>query len=280
VNQRDVSSGYFTTLKARLLRGRYFTDAQDGSKPRVVIINQALAKQYFPGTDPVGKKIAHYDLAQNSITEIIGVVDDIKEGALDSEIWPAVYYPLNQSPNSYFSVVARTSQAEQSVLPTLVTAVHEIDSGLGTFGEATMTSKINDSQSAYLHSSAAWLVGGFAGLALLLGVVGLYGVIAYSVSQRTREIGVRMALGAERCSVYQMILKEAGWLTVLGIAGGLVCSVATATLMRKLLFGTQAWDMSTLFTVSVTLGLSALLASYLPARRAASVNPVEALRRE
>ena len=280
VNQRDVSSGYFTTLKARLHSGRYFTDAEDASKPRVVIINQALAKQYFPGVDPVGKQIAHNDLAPNSIREIIGVVDDIKEGPLDSKIWPAVYYPVNQSPNSYFSVVARTSQAEQSVLPTLVTAVHEIDPGIGTFGEATMTRKINDSQSAYLHRSAAWLVGGFAGLALLLGTVGLYGVIAYSVSQRTREIGVRMALGAERRSVYQLILKEAGWLTVLGIAGGLVCSVAAATLMRKLLFGTQAWDMFTLFAVSVTLGLSALLASYLPARRAASVNPVEALRTE
>jgi predicted permease len=280
VNQRDVSSAYFTTLKAKLLSGRYFTDAEDASKPRVAVINQALARKYFPGEDPLGKKIGDTTLTPKSITEIVGLVEDIKEGPLDSEIWPAVYYPLNQSPDNYFSVLARTSRAEQSVLPTLVSAVHEIDPDIGTSGETTMTRKINDSQSAYLHRSAAWLVGGFAGLALLLGVVGLYGVIAYSVSQRTREIGVRMALGAERASVYQLILKEAGWLTAFGIAGGLLCSIATATLMRKLLFGTEAWDGFTLLTVSATLSLSALLASFIPARRAASVNPVEALRTE
>jgi len=143
-----------------------------------------------------------------------------------------------------------------------------------------MSDRINNSPSAYLHRSSAWLVGGFAGLALLLGVVGLYGVIAYSVSQRTREIGVRMALGAQRSSVYQLIMKEAGWLTAVGIVAGLVCSVAATTLMRKLLFGVSSWDASTLAVVAGVLGGCALLASYIPARRAASVNPVEALRAE
>jgi macrolide transport system ATP-binding/permease protein len=140
--------------------------------------------------------------------------------------------------------------------------------------------RINESQTAYLHRSSAWLVGGFAAMALLLGVVGLYGVIAYSVSQRTREIGVRMALGAQQSSVYRMILKEAGWLTGFGIVAGLVCSIAAATLMRRLLFGIHTWDVSTLAAVALVLGTSALLASYFPARRAASVNPVEALRAE
>ena len=280
VNQREVSSEYFTTLQATLLRGRYFTDAEDASKPRVAIINQAFARQYFPGEDPIGKKIADTDLSQKSITEIVGIVDDIKDGPLDSEIWPAVYYPFNQSPETYFSVVARTSQAEQSVLPAMVAAVHRIDPDLGTMGEATMTQKINLSPSAYLHRSSAWLVGGFAAMALLLGVVGLYGVIAYSVSRRTREIGVRMALGAERKAVYRLILKEAGWLTVLGIVAGLLCSVAAASLMQKLLFGIRSWDLPTLLAVATVLAVSALLASYIPARRAASVNPVEALRVE
>jgi macrolide transport system ATP-binding/permease protein len=113
---------------------------------------------------------------------------------------------------------------------------------------------------------------------LILGVVGLYGVIAYSVSQRTREIGVRMALGAQRRSVYRLILGEAGWLVVLGVVVGLICSVATMTLLRKLLFGLQPWDPTTLVGVSATLAISAVLASFIPARRAASVNPVEALR--
>ena len=117
-------------------------------------------------------------------------------------------------------------------------------------------------------------------MALLLSVVGLYGVIAYSVSQRTREIGVRMALGAQRAGVYQLILKEAGWLVGAGIVAGLLCSVGVATLMRKLLYGTASWDVSTLSAVALLLGLCALLASFIPAHRAASVNPVDALRAE
>jgi len=204
----------------------------------------------------------------------------VKDGSLDSEVWPAVYYPFNQDSDSFFSVVGRTSQAEQSILPALVAAVHEIDPGIGTMNEATMMARINDSPSASLHRSSAWLVGGFAFLALLLGVVGLYGVIAYSVGQRTREIGVRMALGAQRSSVYQLILKEAGWLVGTGICAGLLCSIAAATLIRGLLFGVRSWDAATLAAVSVVLAMSAMLASYIPARRAAKVDPMVALRYE
>ena len=117
-------------------------------------------------------------------------------------------------------------------------------------------------------------------MALLLGVVGLYGVVAYSVSQRTREIGVRMALGAEPRAVHQLILKEAGWLTAAGIMAGLVCSLGLATLMTKLLFGTRSWDVPTLIVVAGILAIASLAASFIPARRAASVNPMEALRAE
>jgi macrolide transport system ATP-binding/permease protein len=280
VNQRDVNSDLFATLHAKLLRGRYFTDTEDASKPSVVIINQALARKYFPGEDPIGKKIGDTDLSPKSITEIIGVVDDVKDGSLDSEIWPAVYYPFNQNSDTYFSLVVRTSQAEQSILPTLVGAVHELDPGIGTMNEATMIDRINDSPTAYLHRSSAWLVGGFASLALLLGVVGLYGVIAYSVTQRTREIGVRMALGAQPRSVYQLIMKEAVWLAGIGIGAGLLSAIAAASLMRGLLFGVRSWDATTLAGVSVVLAISALLASYLPARRAARVDPMVALRYE
>ena len=143
-----------------------------------------------------------------------------------------------------------------------------------------MTEQIRNSQSAYMHRTSAWLVGGFAALALALGVFGLYGVIAYSVSQRTREIGVRMALGAERRSVYELILREAGWLTAAGIAIGLLGSIGAARLMSGLLFGVTSWDVETLGVVAGVLGVSAILASFIPARRAAGVNPVEALRME
>jgi macrolide transport system ATP-binding/permease protein len=280
VNQRDVSSDYFKTLQAKLIQGRFFTDDEDASKPHVILINKTLARQYFPDENPIGHKVGNTDLSPDSIREIVGVVDDVKEGSLDSEIWPAEYSPINQNTDTYVGLVVRTSQSETSVLPSLSATIHQIDPGIGVINEATMTQRINDSQTAYLHRSSAWLVGGFAGLALLLGVVGLYGVIAYSVSQRTREIGVRMALGAQQSSVYRMILKEAGWLTAVGILSGMLCSIAVATLMKKLLFGIHTWDIPTLTAVAILLGSSALLASYFPARRAASVNPVEALRAE
>jgi macrolide transport system ATP-binding/permease protein len=280
VNERDVSSEYFRTIGARLIRGRYFTDAEDKSRAKVMIINQVLAKKYFAGEDPIGRQVGDTSLTPQSLKTIVGVVDDIKEGSLDSEIWPAEYRPLNQEPNTDFAVIVRTSQEPGSILPALGQAIHRLHSDLGTSGEATMKGRIDNSMTAYLHRSSAWLVGGFALTALLLGVVGLYGVIAHSVSQRTREIGVRMAMGAEHRSVYRMILKEAGWLAALGIGVGAVASVTAAALARKMLFGVSTWDIPTLIGVAAVLGLAALLASFVPARRAASVNPMEALRSE
>lgn len=279
VPERDVSAGYLANVGAKLLRGRYFTEAEDDdAKPRVVVVNQTLAKQFFPGEDPIGKHLA-YEGSKDTI-EIIGEVQDIKEGQLDSINQAAIYVPFNQDSSLSFSLVVRTRQAEEAMLPTLSATIHQIDASVATSYATTMTNVINDSSSAYLHTLSAWLVGGFAGLALLLSVVGLYGVIAYSVSQRTREIGVRMALGAERGSVYRLVLKEAGWLTAVGIVAGLVASLWAATLMHKLLFGVQPWDATTLAVVAAVLVVAALLASYIPALRAASVNPVEALRAE
>ena len=277
--ERDVSAGYLATLGAKLLRGRYFTEEEDASKPRVAIINQALAKQYFPGEDAIGKQISGLSVPPVPI-EIVGIVEDIKEGELDTANRSVLYFPFNQSPGNNFNLIVRTSQAERSLLPALAAIVHGIDPGIVTTDAVTMRERINDSPSAWLHRSSAWLVGGFAALALLLSVVGLYGVIAYCRSQRTREIGIRMALGAEHSSVYQLILKEAGWLAVLGIVIGLAGAVAAATLIRGLLFGVHSWDVPTLAAVAAVLGLSALLASFIPARRAASVNPIEALRTE
>jgi len=280
VNERDVSAGFFSTLHARLLKGRYFSDAEDGSKPLVIIINETFAKKYFPGEDPIGKKIGDIKLSPKSIREIVGVVADFKDAGLEQEQWPAEYFHFNQSTDTHFSMLIRTRQDEQAVFPELAAAIHQVSVEAAVEEGSTMTSQINDSQTAYIHRSAAYLVGGFAVIALVLGVVGLYGVIAYSVSQRTREIGVRMALGAQRSSVYQLILKEAGRLIGIGIVVGLAASVGAAMLMGKLLFGVQAWDAGTLVGVAVVLGASAMMASYIPARRAASVNPTDALRAE
>lgn len=280
VNERDVSADFFQTLHARLLRGRFFTDAEDASQPNVVVINQAFAKKYFPGEDPIGQHIGDTDLTPKSIREIVGVVDDIREGALDSEIFPAEYHPLNQDPSRFYSVIARTERMDGSVATEMARAIRRLDPAIVAFNETTMEQRMHDSQTARLHRSAAWLVAGFAALALLLGIVGLYGVIAYSVNQRTREIGVRMALGAERATIYGMVLTEAGWLVAAGIVIGIVASLAAVSLMKKVLFGVDRWDLPTLVTVALLLGVSALLASFFPARRAASVSPVEALRVE
>jgi predicted permease len=281
VNKRKVSSGYFGALAATLWRGRWFGAMDDASNPPVVIINRALASKYFPGEDPIGKQIAYALSSPAEPMEIVGVINDIKEEPLDSEVFPTVYVPFEQDPTDYFSLVVRTRQAnEQRIFPALVAAIHGIDPGIAVFDEKSMTHRINESQAAYLHRCSAWLVGGFALLALLLGVIGLYGVIAYSVSQRTREIGVRMALGAERSAVYGLILREAAWLISSGIVAGALCSIAAAASIRHLLFGVAAYDVPTLAAVGGLLGLFGLLASFLPARRAARINPLEALRSE
>jgi macrolide transport system ATP-binding/permease protein len=277
-NDRAVSSRYFATMGTRLLRGRYFTEADDASKPPVMIINQALAGKYFPDQDPLGQRIFNGDPAHAK--EIVGIVEDLKEGPLDVETKPVMYAPFKQEPEKWFYIVVRSTLPEQMLLPTLVAAIHQLDPNIATSDETSMSVRLHDSSAAYLHRSSAWLVGGFASVALLLSVVGLYGVISYSVSQRTREIGVRMAVGAERASVYLLILKQAGKLTAIGIMAGLICSVGAAILMRKLLFGTQAWDATTLAAVALVLAFSAMLASYLPAHRAATVNPTDALRAE
>jgi len=279
VPERDAGARYFTTLGAKLVRGRYFNEDEDASKPRVAIVNQAFVRQYFPGEDPIGRQLSYISTPPVPI-EIVGIVEDIREGPLDEAIPPVLYRPFNQSPDNYLGVVVRTSRSENSLIPALAGMVRQIDPDLVPVKGASMSDGINNSQSAWLHRSSAWLVGGFAALALLLGVIGLYGVIAYSVSQRSREIGIRMALGARPGSVYQLILGEAGWLVTLGILAGLVCSLLAATLMRGLLFGVRSWDVPTITGVAAVLGVTAILASFFPARRAASVNPVEALRAE
>jgi macrolide transport system ATP-binding/permease protein len=280
INYRAVTPDFFTTIHARLLRGRFLSETDDATKPHVSIINSTFAQKYFPGEDPVGKKYGDTQLSPDSLREIVGVVDDVRDGSLDAELWPAEYVPFKQNTDNAFYAVVRTSADEKGLIPTLVAAVHDVDPALGTRDEMTMVDKISNSPAAYLHRSSAWLVGAFAALALLLGVVGLYGVIAYSVSQRTREIGVRMALGAQRASVHHMILKEAGRLTLVGIVMGLAGAMVAAMLMRSLLFGVSSWDLPTLAAVALGLGGASLLASYIPARRAARVDPIVALRCE
>lgn len=280
VNDRVMSPELFGTLQVKLKSGRFFSELDGAGKPKVIMVNEAFVRKYFPGEDPIGKKVGDTDLKPDSIREIVGVVDNFKDASLGQEQWPAEYEPFDQDSSSYFSIVLRTGQDAGSILPALAPMIHSVNPNASVDWEQTMSERIEDSQAAYIHRTAAYLVGGFAALALVLGVVGLYGVIAYSVSQRTREIGVRMALGAQRSTVYKLVLGEAGKLIGVGLVLGLAGAVGAAMLMRSLLFGVQAWDVGTLFAVAVVLGVSAMLASFIPARRAASVNPTDALRVE
>jgi predicted permease len=280
VLERETSVDYFKALQAKLIAGRFYTEADDSSKPRVAVINRVLANRFFPGEDPVGRTIGDAELSPKSLAQVIGVVDDVREGDLVDPLAPALYYPFKQDTDGTLFLVVRTGQGPAPMMPSLVRAIHQVDPNLGVRNEFVMDDRINDSPAAFLNRSSAWLVGGFAASALLLGVIGLYGVIAYSVSQRTREIGVRMALGAQRGAVYRLILSQAGFVTAIGIVVGLGCSVPAAALLRGLLFGVESWDVPTLTSAAVVLGTCALVASYLPARRAVSVNPVEALRAE
>jgi macrolide transport system ATP-binding/permease protein len=273
---RRVSAGYFNALQATLLRGRHFTDEEVSSVRPVMIINETAARRYFAGDDPIGRWIA-FGSAASPAREIVGIVADIKDGPPETPAHPSAYVPFDQAG---FALVIRTRQDERALVPLLVAAVHEIRPDALVGGITTMTERTNQLPSTSLQRSSAWLVGGFAAMAFVLSIVGLYGVVAYSVGQRTREIGVRMALGAQRTSVYRLVLGEATWLVGLGTALGIICAVMAAMLMRRLLFGVQWWDPPTLVATAFVLAISALVASYIPARRAASVNPIEVLRAE
>ena len=278
-----MTPSYLQTLKAPLIRGRLFTENDDNSKAQKIVINETLAQgNISPEKIQSEKELQTGASDPNSMMrEIIGcIVGNVREGGLDDDIWPSEYQSIYVGPQSNVAIAIRTLGDEKAILPTVVKTLHEIDPGLGTYGEITMADQIDTTQSALIHRTAMFLVDGFAAIALLLGIVGLYGVIAYSVSQRTREIGVRMALGAQRSSVYAMVMRQAGWLTAIGIVIGLACAVGASMAMRTLLFGVQAWDAPTLAIVALLLGAASLVASFLPAHRAASVNPTEALRAE
>jgi predicted permease len=285
VGHVQVGVGYLPALKARLLQGRYFNENDNLNAPLVAIINQTLARRYFANENPIGKQIFYHahDIALEASQppiQIVGVIADIKQNSLDESGRADVYTPFAQSPDAGFAIAVRTSQDAASVLPLLISTLHKIDSTIVVTDASTMPEIIQHSWAAYMHRASAWLAGGSAGLALLLSAVGLYGVIAYSVSRRTREIGVRMALGARRKDVLRLVLGEGARLALMGLSIGTIASLLAARWMSSLLFGVEPADRLTFVTVAVVLSLVALAACYIPARRAMRVDPMIALRHE
>ena len=285
VGHVQIGVGYLAALKARLLQGRYFNENDGLNAPLVAIINQTLARRYFANENPIGKQIFYHahDIALEASQppiQIVGVIADIKQNSLDESGRADVYTPFAQSPEAGFAIAVRTSQDAASELPLLISTLRKIDSTIIVTDASTMTEIIQHSWAAYMHRASAWLAAGFAGLALLLSAVGLYGVITYSVSRRTREIGVRMALGAQRKDVLRLVLEEGAYLALTGLSIGTIASLLAARWMASLLFGVEPADPLTFVTVAVVLSVVTLVACYIPAVRAMRVDPMIALRYE
>jgi len=212
--------------------------------------------------------------------QVVGVVNDIKEAQLDAPSLPAIYTPYLQDPSSFMYLVVRTSQDASAAILPVQTAIRQLDPNVVTFQEQTMEDFIQRSPVAFFHRYPAWLAGIFAFMALALGSIGLYGLVAYSVSQRTQEIGIRMALGAQRSNVLQMVLLQGIRLIVPGALLGIGGGIAAALAARSLLFHVSAWDPVIFAIVTALLTAVTLLASFIPARQATKVDPIIALRYE
>ncbi|HKE05698.1 MAG TPA: ABC transporter permease [Blastocatellia bacterium] len=270
-----ISPKYFQTMGVALTRGRDFTAQDDEGAPSVVIVNDSFARQYFAGQDPLGKRL-RFGEPRNPWSEIIGVVRDSKYRELSEDFGAIVYQALAQNHETGMTLHVRTAGDPLIVAGTLRREINSIEKNLPLTDMRPLTALIGSS--LYPARMGAVLIGVFGSLALSLAAVGLYGVMSYAVSQRTREIGVRMALGAQTRDVLRLVLKEAMTLVVIGMVIGLGLAAALSRLIAGFLFGVGAMDLATFAAIPVLLAMVALLASYLPARRAMKIDPMVALR--
>jgi predicted permease len=278
---RDVSSGYFSLMKIPLVAGRFFDDSADSpTAPQHVIVNQAWVKQYVRGESPLGKRIRFTFSPKETYREIVGVTGNVADAGLDKPEEPALFLPFTQDAGNFITYIVRTAGDPDGAIGAVRTALHETDAQLVLIRPLTMDQIIAQSPSVFLRRYPSYLIGSFAALALILAVVGLYGLISYSVSQRTREIGIRIALGAERGDVLRLVLGEGARLALAGIAIGVVAALGLTQLMRSLLFGVSTFDPITFGLVAIALAVVTVAACYVPARRAMRVDPMVALRYE
>jgi putative ABC transport system permease protein len=287
VASRLVSPEYFSALNIPIVQGKGFREEDMTSSQHLIVLSKRLAALLFPNQNPIGQRL-RFDrlMASEAWSTVVGVAADVKNSGLTKEEVPEFYRLRRNLPDDWAGggvwgrtsvLVVRSSLPPGQTSRLIRTEVAALDPTLPV-DIATLHQRV--SKLADQPRFQIVLVGFFAFTGLALAIIGLYGVIAYSVSQRTREIGVRMALGAQRASVYQLVLKEGARLAIYGISIGIVGSLAATLLLRSMLFGIQSWDIATLATVALILAAASLLASYIPARRAASINPTEALRAE
>jgi len=274
--------GYFRTMGIPIIKGRDFDDRDKHGATPVIIITETLARQFFPNEDPIGKRIrpgiSTYDNERSVMREIVGVVGDVRNRSLDTEPKPAYYVPQTQVPFSQMVAVVKTSGEPRSFIPAVTKQVASMDADVPLFGVKSMEEYLSASVAAPRFNTT--LLSIFAGVALVLTIVGLYGVMSYSVVQRTNEIGIRLALGAQSRDVLLMIVKQGSKLIVVGLVIGLAGAFAATRVIESLLFGVKTKDPFTFVAAAVLLVIVALLACYVPAWRATKVDPLEALRYE
>jgi len=277
-----ANNDYFAVMGVPLVRGRPFSEFDKAGSAPVVMINETMARRHFRDEDPVGRKITVRGMQRGRATpltfEIVGVVGDVRSEGLDKEPRPEYFRPYAQIPSSAITFVVRTDVDPANLLPTLKTRIWEVNATQPIYTVSVMADSIDASLKPRRFS--LWLLSAFAALALALAVVGIYGVMSYATSQRTYEIGVRMALGAASNDILKLVLRQGMGLTLTGVGVGLLVSFALTRLMRGLLYGVGATDPLTFIVVSLLLAGVALLACYAPARRATKVDPMVALRRE
>jgi putative ABC transport system permease protein len=276
-----VTTDFFKTVRVPLLRGRDFNVRDDRNAPRVAIITESFAKEFFPGEDPIGKRITPNGSAEPGdppSREIIGVVGDLHLISLGAAPKPQIYLPEDQFGLGTMSIFVRTQMSQSSLMTTLRRAIDEIDKDVPVYRMRTLPDYL--SQSIAQPRLNAMLVGLFALIALLLAAAGIFGVMSYSVTQRTQEIGIRLALGAQRYDVLRLVVGQGMRFVGLGLLLGLIGVFACTRLLQSLLFGVGATDLPTMFAITVILTAVAFVACLLPARRATLVDPVQALRSE
>lgn len=278
-NIRTVDENYFQALGVPLLAGRTFDGSDKANAPTSVIIGKTIADKMFAGRDPIGRHLLYSGVKAPPMV-VVGVVGDVKITGLDQAIRPVLYYPFRQNASVATSLVIRTSGDPNALAGTIREQTRSLEPGVAIFNVRAMRDVITNSPAAFLRRFPATLITIFAGLALLLSSIGIYGVISYAVSQQTHHIGVRMALGAQAFDILRMVLRQGFVLVLIGIGIGVVAALSVTRLLSSMLFEVPANDLTIFLIVIGTLIVVALLACYFPARRATKVDPLIALRYE